>query len=177
MSTRSYILRENDDGSFDGIYCHQDGYLTYNGAMLIDHYKTKERVDKLMSLGHMSVLCEKIEPDPSKEHNFENRQDNVCVFYARDRNEKNQEATKIILEDIDDPSSWIEHCYIFTKDNKWKYFECGHLKEGLKDLEVALEEEYKTLGFPRPKGYYGFYTDSDIEKRIYDYKQKQGIEM
>ena len=53
MSTRSYICKENEDGTITGSYCHCDGYLTYNGAMLIDHYNTKERVDKLLSLGNM----------------------------------------------------------------------------------------------------------------------------
>ena len=54
MSTRSYICRENEDGTITGSYCHCDGYLTYNGAMLLDHYSTKERVDKLLSFGNMS---------------------------------------------------------------------------------------------------------------------------
>lgn len=38
MSTRSFICVEQDDGSYKGVYCHSDGYLTYNGAMLLDHY-------------------------------------------------------------------------------------------------------------------------------------------
>jgi hypothetical protein len=176
MSTRSYICKENDDGSYTGVYCHSDGYLTYNGAMLIDHYSARERVEKLISLGNMSCLNENIEPDPNEPHSFDERQDGVTVFYGRDRGEKNQEAAKVDLQEIDSPSSWIEHCYIYGKDGKWKYFECGKLQEGLKDLQEALDEEYQRLGFKRPDGYYGFYTDSDVERRKYGSKAK-GPEM
>ncbi|MDD6846879.1 MAG: hypothetical protein PUE07_05125 [bacterium] len=177
MSTRSYILEEQEDGTYKGVYCHCDGYLTYNGAMLLDHYATKERVEKLISMGNLSSLHENIEPDPSLPHDFNDRQKDVCVFYGRDRGEKGQEAMTMDLKDIDDPSSWIEYCYVFGKDGRWRYFECGHLGEGLKDLQTALDEEYTKLGFPRPKGYYGFYTEDDIKKLRYDYAKSQQAEM
>ena len=54
MSTRSYICIENEDKSISGIYCHSDGYLTYNGAMLLDHYSDREKVKELISLGDLS---------------------------------------------------------------------------------------------------------------------------
>lgn len=171
MSTRSYICRENENGSFTGIYCHHDGYLTYNGALLLDHYNTPERVDKLISLGDISTLNEKIDPDPHFEHNFDNRQEDVSVFYGRDRGEKDTEARLVDLEEIDKPDSWIEYCYIFGKDGNWKYFECGNLKDGIKDLSEGLKEEYKNLGFPRPEGYYGFFSQQDI--KMYQEKAKE----
>jgi hypothetical protein len=177
MSTRSYICKENEDGTITGSYCHCDGYLTYNGAMLLDHYNTKERVDKLLSFGNMSCLNEIIEPDPSKPHTFDDRQPNVTVFYGRDRGEKGQEAQKVKLEDIESDGSWIEWCYVFGKDGKWRYFECGHLKEGLKDLKEGLDEEYKRLGFPRPEGYYGFFTQGDIAKRRADWQKIKVVAM
>jgi hypothetical protein len=164
MSTRSYICKENEDGTFTGVYCHSDGYLTYNGAMLLDHYQSREKVEKLISLGNMSSLNERIEPDPLRPHSFDERQDGVTVFYGRDRQESGQEAMKITLEEIDDPTSWIEYCYVYGKDDKWRYFECGRLSEGLKDLGQGLADEYKSLGFPRPAGYYGFFTKWDIKK-------------
>ncbi len=81
------------------------------------------------------------------------------------------------LEDIDSPESWTEYCYIYGLDGKWRYFECGHLPEGLKDLAEGLDEEYEKLGFPRPAGYYGFYTAKDIEKLRYDYQKERQKEM
>lgn len=173
MATRSYILKENDDGTYTGIYCHHDGYLTYNGAMLLDHYNTKDRVEKLLSMGNVSVLDTTIEPYPGIAHDFESRQDGVSLFYKRDGESKENEDAEIVsIHDIDDPSSWIEYCYIFGKDNKWRYFKCGELNRGFKDLEAGLEEEYKKLGFERPQGYYGFFDDEDIKKRVYDEKAK-----
>ena len=177
MSTRSYIVRENSDETYTGIYCHCDGYLTYNGAMLLDHYATKDRVDRLLSYGHLSVLDEKIEPDPSRVHTFDERQPGVCVFYGRDRGEKFQQALKVDLTEIDKPESWVDYCYVFGKDGIWRYFKCGELDKGLQDLQEGLNEEYHHMGFPRPQGYYGFYTEDDIKKRVYDYKKEQGMEM
>lgn len=118
-----------------------------------------------------------IEPDPSKPHTFDDRQDGVTVFYGRDRGEKGTEAQNLPLEEIDSPESWIEYCYVFGKDGKWRYFECGHLSEGLKDLKEGLEKEYRRLGFPRPEGYYGFYTAKDIEKLRYDFQKQREPEM
>ena len=177
MSTRSYICRENPDGTYTGVYCHMDGYLTYNGAMLLDHYNSKERVEKLLSFGNMSSLNINIEPDPSKPHTFDDRQEDVTVFYGRDRGEKGQEAQEISLEEIDNPESWIEYCYIFGKDGKWRYFECEKLNEGLKDLQAGLEEEYNSLGFPRPESYYGFFTEDDIKKLVYEFEKEKQQEM
>ena len=138
MSTRSYICIEQKDGSFIGSYCHSDGYLSYNGAMLNNHYQNRGKVEKLISFGDMSSLCEKVEPNPNKPHSFVKRQDDVTVFYGRDRGEKNTGARTIKLEDIDSSESGIEYCYIYGLDDKWKYFECGNLGKGLKDLAKEL---------------------------------------
>lgn len=164
MSTRSYICIEKDDGKYSGVYCHHDGYLTYNGAMLIDHYNNRQRVEKLISQGDLSALDERIDPDPRIPHSFDNRQEGVTVFYGRDRGEKGVEARDVKLEEIDSPDSWIEYCYVYGKDDKWRYFECGKLEEtGLVDLEPALEAEYSSLGIERPEGFYGFLSQKDID--------------
>lgn len=164
MSTRSYICIEQEDGTYKGSYCHCDGYLTYNGAMLLDHYSEREKVEKLVSLGDMSNLCENIEPNKNYPHSFESPQDGVTVFYGRDRGEKNTEAREVSLEDINSDDSWIEYCYVFGKDGKWRFFVCRQNEEPkLRGLEEGLKEEYEALGFKRPEGYYGFYTKEDIE--------------
>ena len=38
MSTRSYICMEVGDNRYKTIYCHFDGYLDYNGKMLLEYY-------------------------------------------------------------------------------------------------------------------------------------------
>lgn len=165
MSTRSYICIENEDKSISGIYCHSDGYLTYNGAMLLDHYSDREKVKELISLGGLSTLLPKLHPDKSKPHSFDydNRQDDVCVFYGRDRGENGVQATTVELEKLD-KDIFIEYVYVFGLDNKWRYFEGGSFKEtGLMSVEKGLSDEYKNLGFERPKDVYGYFTEKDIE--------------
>lgn len=175
LSTRSYICKENPDGTYTGIYCHSDGYLTYNGAMLLDHYNSRERVEKLISLGNLSCLNENIEPDPTKPHSFDfnERQENVCVFYGRDRGETGQEPHPITLEEINSPESWIEYCYIFGQDNQWKFFECGRMDRGIRSLQEGLDMEYESLGFPRPENYYGFFSPASAEH--YRLLHQQGL--
>ena len=63
MSTRSYITMKTGDDTYRGVYCHYDGYLEYNGRMLLEHYNTQERVERLLSLGCISSLKEKLEPE------------------------------------------------------------------------------------------------------------------
>lgn len=165
MSTRSYICIENEDKSITGIYCHSDGYLTYNGAMLLDHYSDREKVKELISLGDLSTLLPKLHPDKDKPHSFDydNRQDDVCVFYGRDRGENGVQATTVELEKLD-KDIFIEYVYVFGLDNKWRYFEGGSFKEtGLMSVEKGLSDEYKNLGFERPKDVYGYFTEKDIE--------------
>lgn len=165
MSTRSYIGIELEDGRIMGSYCHSDGYLTYNGAMLLDHYSDRTKVEKLISFGDMAALNENIDPFSGREHNFDHRQEGVTVFYGRDRGEKETEPRIVDLDDINSPDSWIEYCYVYGKDGKWRYFVCGQNEHPVfRDLKEGLDEEYRCLGFKRPKGYYGFYTKSDIEK-------------
>ena len=162
MSTRSMILKEQEDGSYFGIYCHSDGYLTHNGAMLIDHYNSRERVDKLISLGDLSYLAPKIEPDENEPHTFDKPQKGACIFYGRDRGETSTEATDVTLEELNsDP--WIEYTYVFGKNNEWKYFEYGQLDEGLVQLKKGLADIFKEWGIERPQGIYGYYTKQDVQ--------------
>lgn len=179
MSTRSMILIEQEDKKYLGIYCHSDGYLTHNGAMLLDHYNERKKVQELLMHGDLSYLSQRINPDPSREHSFDKPQRGVCIFYGRDRGESSTEATNVTLEELDsDP--WIEYTYVFTKDNQWKYFEYNGLSAGLKSVSEDLENIFKDWGFNRPAGVYGWYTKSDIsrlksieEETKEDQKQKE----
>ena len=69
MGNRSFICVEKDNGKFLGIYCHWNGYLAYNGAILYKYYKERKNVETLISLGSLSSLGERIvfikETEPS----------------------------------------------------------------------------------------------------------------
>ena len=84
MSTRSNIGIVNADNSISGIYCHYDGYLSNNGNILLEHYRSVDIVQQLMRLGDLSTLREKLYPNEAP-HTFNNPQEDVCVSYRRDR--------------------------------------------------------------------------------------------
>ena len=92
MSTNSTIAVLNPNGTVSQIYCHYDGYVSYNGQMLVDHYNNQELAEKLVFFGNLSSLFENIEPDLESEqiHNFSLPQKNVNVYYDRDRGEDDQ---------------------------------------------------------------------------------------
>lgn len=191
MSTRSYICRENEDGTYTGIYCHSDGYLSYNGAMLIDHYVTREKVDRLISLGSLSSLQPKLDPDPDKRHEFDperigddknfeyvyHRQEDVCLFYGRDRGEKDTEAMPIELDTVED--GWIDYCYVYAKDGTWKYFKTYENYPQktdpiiLRDVETDLNAEFEGYGIERPPNEYGYYSPETIAKLKQDAADKK----
>lgn len=139
MSTNSYICIEKEKGVYEGVRCHWDGCLDYNGVILYEHYQDREKVEKLISLGDMSCLGENVDPNPNKPHSFNEPQDDVCVFYGRDRGESETEPKEVKLEKLND-DFWIEYIYVYTLDNKWKYFETGNRKIKLLDLEEAIKK-------------------------------------
>lgn len=124
MSTRSRIALLQEDGQVKSIYCHWDGYPSYNGKMLQQHYNSKPLVEELLGMGDMSSLDANIEKS---------------TFYARDRNEENVDAVVEPLEDfkqniVDD--IFEEYTYLF-RDGEWVCF-IGHSTE-----EIPLEEAIK----------------------------------
>jgi hypothetical protein len=90
MSTRSKIGILRKDGTVDSAYCHWDGYPEHNGVILCESYNNINKVNELIKNGDMSLLEKYIYPSPGKPHSFdfnEERQENVCLFYTRDRGE------------------------------------------------------------------------------------------
>jgi hypothetical protein len=61
MGTRSTIALEFADGTVEQIYCHWDGYLSNNGAILQNHYMNPFKVKKLIELGDFSSLRDTVE--------------------------------------------------------------------------------------------------------------------
>lgn len=121
MSTRSLIIRKNEEGKYESIYCHNDGYPECNGVILYNHYNNPERVKELISLGDMSSLHEFINPDIRlDEHTFDNRQPDTCVFYGRDRGETNVDFNTLdSLQDALKQSCCQEYAYVYEND-EWR---------------------------------------------------------
>lgn len=152
MATRSTIAIELADGTIKKVYCHWDGYLSYNGKILLEHYNDPVKLLKLINKGAISSLG----PEIGRKHPFstyELKQDapdyakklkahamaeekGWTKFYARDRGEKKVVDT---YKDMGEyfRSQMEEYNYLFTKNGHWtvKYDE-----EGSWSLSKALAE-------------------------------------
>jgi len=142
MSTRSTIWIKNENGGYDGVYCHSDGYLTAVGATLLTNYDTVDKINELISKGSLSSLGsyvgEKCNPDYSQ-RNYKEFQ--VCCFDHRDGGE----SLHIFhaLNELDILNYEEEFTYIF-KDGKW-YFKDGlFIRELTSD---AILESWSGTGY------------------------------
>lgn len=141
MSTRSSIAMLNNDGTVHAHYCHSDGYLSWNGATLYEHYRKLDKVKELIALGDMSVLCPEVKPPEEVKHSYDERVDKVSVFYGRDRGEENVETKEYKnLEDYLENGNFEEYDYIFKeKKNQWYLIDHDHKK--LKKLSTLLKND------------------------------------
>ena len=96
MSTNSRIAVMHGDVC-KSIYCHWDGYFSYNGDVLLNHYDSA-KANQLVALGDLSSL----RPEIGEKHAFSQFElpaeeveafkaltENWCTFYGRDRGEEN----------------------------------------------------------------------------------------
>lgn len=63
MGTASMIGIYNDDGSVTATYCHYDGYLSYNGKLLVQSYNTPEAAEAVANAGYLSGLTSDLDHD------------------------------------------------------------------------------------------------------------------
>ena len=120
MSTNSYILIEKEDKKIEGIYCHYDGYLSYNGKMLKEHYNSEEKAQALVNLGGISSFHPLLAPECEDKHTWDDPAENVTIAYHRDRGEKLKilEANSIAVFFF--KYSYQEYHYLW-RDGQWWY--------------------------------------------------------
>lgn len=122
MGTRSTISMVNHNGTVHSVYCNWDGYLSYNGAMLSQHYATRELASLLISHGAISSLRKEI----GEHHNMRDRRlssdapaKNWTKFYHRDGIEE------LSIETYNSYADFLENCerqeynYLFGLDDIW----------------------------------------------------------
>jgi hypothetical protein len=124
MATRSRIAIEDQTGKVRSIYCHWDGYPSNNGRILLQHYKTQEKVEALIALGSISSLAPETEIPEGVEHNFKTPANGITVAYNRDRGEAlniehHDSVGDFISSDIE------EYGYVFTAAGEWLFAD-GH---------------------------------------------------
>ncbi len=67
MATHSTISVELDDQTIISAYCHFDGYVSYNGRILVLHYSDRSKAIELVKLGAMSSINDDGSSDPYSE--------------------------------------------------------------------------------------------------------------
>jgi len=119
MGTRSRIgvMHGNNCKS---VYCHWDGYLDFNGKLLMEHYDSS-KANHLVALGDLSSLRPEVFIPEGVEHSFNSPAENITVFYGRDRGEtgtewKTDASFEEFLERAD--SCGAEYYYIM-RDGEW----------------------------------------------------------
>jgi len=153
MGTRSRIGVMHGD-NVKSVYCHWDGYLEHNGAILQEHYDSV-KANQLVALGDLSSL----KPEIGIQHAFgyhgteisaedyETQFGNMCTFYGRDRGEKGTEwktHTNFVDFFAEVEGSWGEWYYIM-RDGVWYVGNCHKTDEQFYQKLVPLTEALATV--------------------------------
>ena len=136
------------------VYCHWDGYLSHNGAILQEHYDSV-KANQLVALGDLSSLKQEIGAKhafgtigmtPAEQEAYEVEHGNSCTFYARDRGETGTEWQ--VAHTFDEFLEQVNNCcgeyYYIMRDGVWY---CGdtygrtELSNKLTALTEALASE------------------------------------
>jgi len=154
MGTRSMIAIQNPyNRTVRAVYCHWDGYLGHNGAILQKHYSNSPKVNNLVALGDISSL----RPEIGEKHDFsrldstlpeaeyEALYGNMTTYYGRDRGETGTEFKVFpTLKEAEEHYTWSEYfyCFKYTKASdytvgEWHYKKAG---ERWKKLAPAIKK-------------------------------------
>jgi len=144
MATRSCISIKHGD-VIKSIYCHYDGYLGYVGRVLHTYYQSSPKVNKLISMGDMSMLG----ADIGEKHKFEARSEYLndetatqCTFYNRDRGEEDTEWKTFHSEaELFDYYSGAGVDYYYLYDHGVWYVKSGWNDSDFKPLHEELVKE------------------------------------
>ena len=120
MSTRSYIGILRSDDSVNFIYCHHDGYPEGVGKTLVEYYSKESMIEALLDMGSLSSLG----PDIGLSNDFNSPDPRFCLFYRRDRGEKDT-GVNIASDEIEFLNNdGVDYHYLFD-DGKWRCFDRG----------------------------------------------------
>jgi hypothetical protein len=131
MATRSTISMKTDEGKFRTIYCHWDGYPSYNGAMLNENYTDPAKIKSLIDLGSISSLREEIGEKHPFDRNYEAPEldlyGNWTSAYHRDRGEEWSRTAPMTFNDTEEmiELSGEEYAYVWNGDD-WLVHEVGN---------------------------------------------------
>jgi hypothetical protein len=150
MGTRSRIAVMHGPIA-KSVYCHWDGYLEHNGAILQEHYDSS-KANQLVALGDLSSLRPEIGEKhafsrlevPMDDEAYDKLYGNMTTFYGRDRGEQNVEwKVDHTFEDfLDRTRGCAAEFYYVMKDGVWyvgDIYGSTALSNRLTPLSEALE--------------------------------------
>lgn len=152
MSTRSTIAFVAKDGKVKSSYCHWDGYVSNNGAILLVNYEDPQKIIDLLSFGDISTLKKSVFPNGNT-HSYKTPEEGVTVFYGRDRGEEIREKKFASFEKYSELCDFQEYNYVFfEKKNKWYLYDpykkklttlASEVKAVKSDLSGSVLSDYK----------------------------------
>jgi hypothetical protein len=148
MATRSTIAIHREDGTVAQVYCHWDGYLDHNGAILVNHYTDPAKIEALIALGDISSLGNVVgEQHPFDTYNKDKLsaeelelaeradKEDWTKFYGRDRGEEGTQARVFAnIESYEKSAQFEEYDYFFI-EGRWYYKSYDGL---VRDVEKQL---------------------------------------
>lgn len=150
MANRSSIAMKTEDGKVRAIYCHWDGYIDYNGRMLVGEYTDPAKVSALMDLGDLSSLRKEL----GEKHNFDRNYDEPelemfedwCMAYGRDRGETGVESKtyETVGEWVEKLDMGCEYYYLFNGQD-WLVHKYGNMDENEFPIFDYVEVEILNL--------------------------------
>ena len=143
MGTRSRIGVMHGD-KVKSVYCHWDGYLEHNGAILQEYYDSA-KANNLVALGDMSTLRPQIgekhafsqfDLPPEEVEAYKELTRDWCTFYGRDRGEVSVwKVANTFEEFLDQADGCGAEFYYIMKDGVWY---CGTTYENTHPLSKRL---------------------------------------
>jgi hypothetical protein len=120
------------------VYCHWDGYLEHNGAILARHYAASPKANNLIALGDLSSLRKNI----GIQHSFDDRtaeHEDSCTFYTRDRGETAPFQVFKNLKDAEEHYTWSDYyyCFKYSKSSDYTVGEWFYKRNGGRWLKLA----------------------------------------
>jgi len=149
MGTRSMIAIQNPySKDIRAIYCHWDGYLEHNGALLFKHYSASPKVNNLIALGDLSSLRAEIgvqhafsslDVPKAEQEAYDKEHGNSCTFYTRDRGEDAPFQVFKNLKDAEEHYQWSDYfyCFKYSKADDYQSGEWHYKRNGGRWLKLG----------------------------------------
>lgn len=144
MSTSSTIALKVGKDQYRAVSCHADGYLSWNGRMLLKHYNRINQITAIINLGDLSSLDTSIEKPEG--HTFKNKLNGYSVFYGRDRGDAKEQIEAQTVKGLKELVKLYETDYYYVYDldaGGWYYNKGGINNKGKLEFEELTTDAIK----------------------------------